>query len=177
MKRFNMVRFTTQGKRVRFEHLKRELTRCKEEQQLHKKDLQTASIAQKVRDMENRYEKLMLKSSECEFIQQTYEQIYDRLNGEGVNGINVLNEFEVDIRRCRAENKELVAIHREATSGKEQTLVEFRRLEEFIYADRKRKEIELMRIRKVFEETDERVEKKPLVSFFVFKLVMSDSLF
>lgn len=168
MKRFNMVRFTTQRKRKRFEHLTRELTRYKEEQQMPK-DLNTASIAQKVRDMENRYEKLMLKSSECEFIQQTYQQIYDRLNEEGLRAISVLDEFEVDIRRCRAEKKELITIHREATSGKEQTLVELQRIEEFIYADQKRRDIELMRIRKIFEETIERVDRKPLVSSFCFQ--------
>lgn len=47
--------------------------------------------------------------------------------------------------------------------GKELTLVELRRLEEYVYADRKRRELEVARMRRVAEEhklQNERVEKR-----------------
>lgn len=109
MKRFNLTKYVTLMKRQKFEELKAQLINIAQEQEeLNALLDQETPESQRIRDTENRMDKLQLKGQEAEFIRQTYAQIYDRLYSEHVTANHVLDEMETDIRRCKAEKNDLV---------------------------------------------------------------------
>lgn len=150
MKRYNYSKFLTRMKEKKLKQLKIEyddiLTECSE------KLRPNPAQSQKIRDLENRVDKLELKGNECEFIQKTYDAIFKRLYDEHVRSNQTLDEMETDIIRCRSENASFKETHKLAIDLRDEVENEFNQLEKFELADRKRRDIEATRMRRVMNE-------------------------
>lgn len=82
---------------------------------------------------------------------------------EAQNYPTKLDAIETEIRRTRAELKELKAMQNDAELSKEASVNELKRHEETVYAERKKREIELQKMKKEAEEKKmqhERIEKR-----------------
>ena len=82
---------------------------------------------------------------------------------EAQNYPTKLDAIEAEIRRTRAELKELKAMMNDAELSKEAAVSELHRHEETVYAERKKREVELQKMKKEAEEKKmqhERIEKR-----------------
>eukprot|EP00745_Piridium_sociabile_P021402 TRINITY_DN32914_c0_g1_i4.p1 TRINITY_DN32914_c0_g1~~TRINITY_DN32914_c0_g1_i4.p1 ORF type:complete len:437 (+),score=186.58 TRINITY_DN32914_c0_g1_i4:272-1582(+) len=119
--------------------------------------------AQQMRYLENSYDKVSMKTEEAKQVQRVYLDIKARFEQEAQNYPTKLDAIESEIRRTRAELKELKAMHNDAELSKEASVSELQRLEETVYAERKKREVELQKMKKEADEKKmqhERIEKR-----------------
>lgn len=119
--------------------------------------------AQKLRNLENQLDKASLKCKEAEHIRKTYEQIKAKLEQEHANFETILNEMETEIKTRKAEKKELEAMRTDALISRDAAKDELEKQEKQVYAERRKREIELTEVRKEAEEKkiqQERIERR-----------------
>lgn len=153
MMRYNYSKFLTCMKENKLRQLEIEYDDVLIERSQNEAELRTNSAQnQKIRDLENRVHKLDLKGNECEFIQKSYDAIFRRLYDEHVRSNQTLDEMEADIIRCRVENAKLKETHKMAMNLRDEVVNDLNQLEKFELADRKRRDIEATRMRRVLNE-------------------------
>ncbi|KAH9507494.1 hypothetical protein Btru_051293 [Bulinus truncatus] len=119
--------------------------------------------AQKMRSLENSYDKVVLKTEEARQVQRVYQDIKLKFEMEAQQYPTKLDALEVEIRDTKAQLKELKAMHNDAQLSKETAVNDLKKHEESVYADRKKREIELQKMKKEAEEKKmqhERIEKR-----------------
>merc|ERR1711879_394554 len=104
-----------------------------------------------MRYLENSYDKVTMKTEEAKQVQRVYLDIKNRFEVEAQQYPCRLDAMEQDIRSTRAQLKELKAMHNDAQLSKEAAVNELRRHEETVYAERKKREVDLQKMKKEAE--------------------------
>ncbi len=122
------------------------------------------SVIQGIRNLENKLEKAAMKSAETTHIGRTYEAIREKLLEEQCTYANTVEAMEHEIRQSSAKLTELKAVSEDAVALRDQTKEELKRHEEVMYAHRKRRELELVNMRRTLDVCHEQaVPTKSLV--------------
>ncbi|VEL11206.1 unnamed protein product [Protopolystoma xenopodis] len=79
---------------------------------------------------------------------------------------HTLEALEIEIKRTKLKLEELISVYKDALMIQEETNSELQRHEELVYAHRKRRELEITNLRRLFESKRNRVsaQKALLVS-------------
>ncbi|XP_076455139.1 outer dynein arm-docking complex subunit 3-like [Babylonia areolata] len=164
VKRSNVMNHRTVQKQKRLEELQTQYNQMvKDSSDAVSTDKGDSADAQQMRYLENSYDKVSMKTEEAKQVQRVYLDIKARFEQEAQNYPTKLDAIEAEIRRTRAELKELKAMHNDAELSKEASVSELQRLEETVYAERKKREVELQKMKKEAEEKKmqhERIEKR-----------------
>ncbi|KAL7062003.1 hypothetical protein AAHC03_01114 [Spirometra sp. Aus1] len=108
-------------------------------------------LIQNIRNLENKLEKAAMKSSETVHIGRTYEAIRHKLIEEKSTYATTVETLETEIRRCSAKLVEVKLVSEDAVMLKEQAKAELKRHEEIIYSQKKRRELEVVNLRRTLE--------------------------
>eukprot|EP01137_Pigoraptor_chileana_P004488 Opistho-2@46201 len=134
----------------------------KEEQSLKRSEEESPHMT-RIRSLENRLEKALIKYNEAQSIRKTYESIQQRLQEERLTYDNQLAMLEAAIRAKAKELEALQVVSRDAQHAKEVTRFELHNFEAFLSEERKARERELKErkemVRSVLEST-EKMEKR-----------------
>ncbi|XP_025111800.1 coiled-coil domain-containing protein 151-like [Pomacea canaliculata] len=164
MKRSNAMNHTTVRKQKHLEALQTKYDQMvKDASDAMETDKGESEDAQQMRSLENSYDKVIMKNEEAKQVQRIYLDIKARFEAEAQNYPQKLDILEAEIRRTRAELKELKAMQNDAEISKEASVAELRRHEETVYSERKKREVELQKMKKEAEEKKmqhERIEKR-----------------
>lgn len=117
--------------------------------------------AQRLRNLENRLDKANLKCKEAEHIRKTYVQIKAKLEEEHKTFETKLDEMEQEIKRLRVELKDLKSMKNDAMIARDAAKTELQKQEQEVYSERKRRELELNKVKK---EADEKQSQQELYS-------------
>ncbi|XP_064616243.1 outer dynein arm-docking complex subunit 3-like [Liolophura sinensis] len=164
LKHLNALKHQTATKQKKLEQLQTQYNQMvKDASEAVATDNGESEDAQKMRYLENNYDKARLKNHEAKHLNRIYLQIKAKLQGEAMTFNNTLNTMEAEIGRCQQELKDLKAMNNDAQISKESAQVELRKHEELVYSERKKREIELQKMKKEAEEKKmqhERIEKR-----------------
>ncbi|XP_067940120.1 outer dynein arm-docking complex subunit 3-like [Watersipora subatra] len=164
IKRLNQLKHATAAKQKKVEGLQTMYnSMVKDASEAVATDAGESEDAKKLRNLENRLDKAELKCNEAEQIKKTYLQIKSKLEEEALGFPNQLNTMEAEIKRLRLELKDLKNMHNDAQISKEAAQSELRKHEEAVYADRKKREIELQEMKKEAEDrklAHEKIERR-----------------
>ncbi|KAK7094450.1 outer dynein arm-docking complex subunit 3-like [Littorina saxatilis] len=164
VKRSNAMNHVTVAKQKRLEELQTTYNQMvQDSSDAVSTDKGDSVDAQQMRYLENSYDKVSMKTEEAKQVQRVYLDIKARFEQEAQNYPAKLDAVETEIRRTRAELKELKAMQNDAELSKEAAVNELRRHEETVYAERKKREVELQKMKKEAEEKKmqhERIEKR-----------------
>lgn len=118
----------------------------------HMKDLELDSkrphmedneYTRRIRSLENKLDKAMIKFNEAQSIRKTYEQIVRRLNEERVGFDNQLAAIERTLAAKQRDYEELLLLAGDSTHARESALGELERVRTGYEEERKRREKEL----------------------------------
>lgn len=164
VKRSNQMNHTTVAKQKRLEDLQTKYNQMvKDASDAVATDKGDSVDSQQMRYLENSYDKVSMKTEEAKQVQRVYLDIKSRFEQEAQNYPARLDDIESEIRRTRAELKELKAMQNDAELSKESSVSELRHHEETVYSERKKREVELQKMKKEAEEKKmqhERIEKR-----------------
>lgn len=164
VKRSNAMNHKTVQKQKKLEELQTQYNQMvKDASDAVSTDKGDSADAQQMRYLENSYDKVSMKTEEAKQVQRVYLDIKARFEQEAQNYPTKLDAIEYEIRRTRAELKELKAMHNDAELSKDASVSELQRLEETVYAERKKREVELQKMKKEADEKKmqhERIEKR-----------------
>lgn len=164
VKRSNHENHKTVRKQKRLEELQTQYNQMnKDASDAAATDKGESEDAQQMRYLENSNDKVNMKMEEAKQVQRVYLDIKSRFEQEAQNYPTKLDAIEVEIRRTRAELKELKAMQNDAELSKEASGEDLRRHEDTVYADRKKREVELQKMKKEAEDKKmqhERIEKR-----------------
>ncbi|CAH8453814.1 unnamed protein product [Schistosoma turkestanicum] len=104
-----------------------------------------------LRTLENRLDKAQLKYHEAEHIRKTYEQIKEKLEHEHLTYEHNLDSLEKQIKATQDEILELQQMYNDATLARDAAQQELKFQEEHIARERRRREIELAKMRRTAE--------------------------
>eukprot|EP00753_Platysulcus_tardus_P022208 PLAT9424.4.p1 GENE.PLAT9424.4~~PLAT9424.4.p1 ORF type:complete len:600 (+),score=347.42 PLAT9424.4:48-1847(+) len=100
-------------------------------------------LTRKIRMLENRLDKAMIKFNEAQSIRKTYEQIVKRLQEERVGFDNQLGAIERTLAAKKHDAEELKLLAQDATHARESALVELERVKDGYEKSRKERELQL----------------------------------
>lgn len=164
VKRSNQLNHVTVAKQKKLEDLQTKYNQMvKDAEDAVATDKGDSADAQQMRYLENSYDKVSMKTEEAKQVQRVYLDIKGRFEQEAQGYPTKLDAIEAEIRRTRAELKELKAMQNDAELSKEASVSELRRHEETVYSERKQREVELQKMKKEAEEKKmqhERIEKR-----------------
>ncbi|KAL8618412.1 hypothetical protein ACOMHN_050180 [Nucella lapillus] len=164
VKRSNYMNHKTVQKQKKLEELQTQYNQMvKDASNAVSTDKGDSVDAQQMRYLENSYDKVSMKTEEAKQVQRVYLDIKARFEEEAQNYPSKLDAIESEIRRTRAELKELKAMLNDAELSKDASVSELQRLEETVYSERKKREVELQKMKKEADEKKmqhERIEKR-----------------
>lgn len=102
-----------------------------------------SSLAQRIRTLENRLDKALIKHNEAVSIRRTYEQILARLEEERVGYDNQLAAIEKTLRAKEHDNQQLEGMAHDARYAKEAALMQVQRFKEAYAQERQAREREM----------------------------------
>mmetsp|Transcript_65171 Transcript_65171/g.157755 ORF Transcript_65171/g.157755 Transcript_65171/m.157755 type:complete len:597 (+) Transcript_65171:202-1992(+) len=108
-----------------------------------KPNTEDSPLTRKIRLLENRLDKAMIKYNEAQSIRKTYEQIVKRLEEERVGFDNQLAAIERTLKAKQHDYEELLLLSGDANHAKEMAIVELERVKAFAKADHERRQREL----------------------------------
>jgi DNA repair exonuclease SbcCD ATPase subunit len=97
----------------------------------------------RIRALENKLDKAMIKYNEAQSIRKTYEQIVRRLNEERVGFDNQLSAIERTVAAKKRDHAELLLLAGDANYARETALTELERVRAMYEEQRKKREKEL----------------------------------
>lgn len=100
-------------------------------------------LTRKIRVLENRLDKAMIKYNEAQSIRKTYDQIVKRLKEERVGFDNQLSAIERTLQAKNHDHDELLMLSGDATHAKEAALHELEKVKERLVESRKQRGREL----------------------------------
>lgn len=160
----NNLRYQTVKRAKRLEELQTQYDQMvKDASNAVATDAGESKEAQKLRDLENRLDKAVLKCKEAEHIRKTYEQIKAKLEEEHSTFETTLNDVETEIKMRKAEKKELQQMCNDSFIARDAAKKELEDQEKTVYDKRKKRELELNEVRKEAEEKKmqhERTERR-----------------
>lgn len=106
-------------------------------------NLEDSPQTRKIRTLENRLDKAMIKYNEAESIKKTYEQIAKRLREERVGFDNQLAAIERTLAAKNHDCEELMLLAGDATHAKELTFKDLDRMRSLYDEDRRKRQKEL----------------------------------
>ncbi|CAM9158881.1 unnamed protein product, partial [Discosporangium mesarthrocarpum] len=160
-----------------YNDLKSKSTKCRKDLQQLKdevKDLELEArqpnredspLTRKIRMLENRLDKAMIKYNEAQSIRKTYEQIVKRLKEERVSFDNQLGALERSLQTKSKDHDELLLLSGDANHAREVAQQELDRVRSGYEEERRRRETELrerhqvLQMRKQMKERTERRAK------------------
>eukprot|EP00607_Mallomonas_marina_P001424 CAMPEP_0182423086 /NCGR_PEP_ID=MMETSP1167-20130531/9001_1 /TAXON_ID=2988 /ORGANISM="Mallomonas Sp, Strain CCMP3275" /LENGTH=555 /DNA_ID=CAMNT_0024601747 /DNA_START=73 /DNA_END=1740 /DNA_ORIENTATION=- len=148
LKEVEKLRKTNDDLRLRVQRQHKELDRLKdsandlelESQRPHMEDNQ---FTRRIRTLENKLDKAMIKYNEAQSIRKTYEQIVRRLKEERVGFDNQLSAVERTLNAKQRDYEELVLLSGDANHAKELAQTELDRVSAGFEEERKKREREL----------------------------------
>lgn len=143
------------SKRTQFDQLKHKVKKLTEDldlkrDQFKELELEAAKVndedsplTRKIRLLENRLDKAMIKYNEAQSIRKTYEQIVKRLKEERVGFDNQLAALERTLNAKKHDYEELLLLSGDANHAKEMAIVELERVKQLAKMDHERRVKEL----------------------------------
>lgn len=119
-----------------------------------------SSVAQKIRTLENRLDKCLMKHNEVEAIRKTYEVLLERLQLEQAGFDLQLNALEKTLASDDKELSELAAVGMEAATGRDNAKAELAKLKQRLVEERRQQRKDLEQRRSFVQEKREYLEKK-----------------
>ncbi|CAL8079151.1 unnamed protein product [Calicophoron daubneyi] len=152
MKKYNALRHMTVQKEKKIEALKKAYTEiCQAIEDGTATTTGTNKEGKRLRELENRLDKALLKCQEADHIKRTYEQIKDKLQDEQLTYGHSLDALERQIRVAQDELSELQVMYNDAVLSRDAAQRELKYQEEVITNDRRRREAELTSMKRVAE--------------------------
>lgn len=132
---------TNEEKRVEL----KQLLEKKEDLMIDSQPLLTegSGLAQKIRTLENRLDKALIKHNEAVAIRRTYDDILQRLEAERVGYDNQLAAIEKTLRAKEHDNKQLEQMAQDARYARDAALLQVQRFKEAYAAERQQREKEM----------------------------------
>ncbi|KAI0217961.1 Coiled-coil domain-containing protein 151 [Lamellibrachia satsuma] len=115
-------------------------------------DAGESAAAQRLRNLENQLDKANLKSKEAEHIGKTYLEIKMRLEEEHQTFETTLDDMEVEIKKLKSELQELQTMKNDAIIARDIAKSQLEDQEKEVYAERRKRELELHKVRKEADE-------------------------
>ncbi|TGZ73097.1 hypothetical protein CRM22_001705 [Opisthorchis felineus] len=173
MNELNMLRYKTRLRQEKLNHLDTQAKLLEVEwEQVKDSRVGDEVTNQAIRVLENKIDKTKLKQSEVIHIGRTYAAIKDKMQEETFTYANTADAIQYEIERCARKLQELRPVFESAISVREKTKNELRRHEELLLAHRKRREMELISMRRVAESKKDKPipHKNPLLEQELRKL-------
>ena len=134
-KNYDTVRSQIEGKRSALRELRDKALELELESQ--RPNEEDSPLTRKIRILENRLDKAMIKYNEAQSIRKTYEQIVKRLKEERVGFDNQLSAIERTLQAKNHDYDELLMLSGDANHAKEVALHELERVKEKLVDARK----------------------------------------
>jgi coiled-coil domain-containing protein 151 len=109
----------------------------------HRPHMEDNEYTRRIRALENKLDKAMIKYNEAQSIKKTYEQIVKRLQEERIGYDNQLSIMERTLNAKKRDHEELVVLSGDSLHAKEMALNELERVRSGYEEERKRREKEL----------------------------------
>lgn len=167
MKKYNALLHKTQQKEAKIESLKKEYHEiCKAIEENSETESGTNKEGRRLRNLENQLDKVQLKIQEAENIGRTYQQIKDKLKDvffiiycivihvnsqEQITYSRCLDAMEKQIHASQDELTDLNGMYTDALAARDNALRELKEHEEITAAERRRRDAELISMRRVAE--------------------------
>lgn len=119
-----------------------------------------SAVAQKIRTLENRLDKCLIKHNEVDAIRKTYEVILERLQLEQGGFDLQLNALEKTIASDDKELQDLSSVGAEAAKSRDEAKAELARLKQRLVDERRQQRKDLDQRRSFVQEKREYLEKK-----------------
>jgi chromosome segregation ATPase len=116
----------------------------------------------KLRVVENRIDKAMIKLNEAQSIKKTYEGILERLREERVGFDKQLRELEAQLESKKKDMQELIMLSHDAQHAKEMAQAELHKFEQAVLEERDQRDREVMEKKILVQqrlEMNQRMEK------------------
>ena len=116
----------------------------------------------KLRVVENRIDKAMIKLNEAQSIKKTYEGILSRLRDERVGFDQQLRDLENQLESKKKDLEELILLSHDATHAKEMAQAELHKFEQAVLEERNQRDREVMEKKMLVQqrlEMNQRMEK------------------
>ena len=159
--RYNMLRSENARKQDLVEKLRRQVALVGP---VTSTDSQDDLCARRIRVIENRIDKAMIKYNEAQSIKKTYENILKKLNEERIGFDHQLADLEKQLQGKRKEYDELVLLSHDAQHAKEMAQAELHRFEQAVLEERNQRDREVMEKKLLVQqrvEMNNRLEKAP----------------
>ena len=137
---YNKLRDANTRKSMLVEQLKGQLTVMS----THKSATFDDPNARRVRVLENRIDKAMIKFNEAQSIKKTYEGILKRLKDERIGFDHELADLEKQLQNKRKDYDELLLLSHDAQHAKEMAQAELHRFEQAVMEERNQRDREVM---------------------------------
>ena len=121
-----------------------------------------SSNERKMRVVENRIDKAMIKLNEAQSIKKTYEGILRRLKDERISFDKELRELEAQLETKKKESEELLLLSHDAAHAKELAQAELHKFEQAVLEERNQRDREVMEKKQLVQqriEMNQRMEK------------------
>ncbi|GAA53617.1 SMAD mothers against DPP 4 [Clonorchis sinensis] len=173
MNQLNMLRYKTRLRQEKLSHLDTQAKLLEVEwEQVKDSRIGDEVTNQAIRVLENKIDKTKIKQSEVIHIGRTYAAIKDKMQEETFTYASTADAIQYEIERCARKLQELRPVFESAISVREKTKTELQRHEELMFAQRKRREMELVSMRRIAESKKDRpiTHKNPLLEQELRKL-------
>ncbi|KER22675.1 hypothetical protein T265_09298 [Opisthorchis viverrini] len=173
MNQLNMLRYKTRLRQEKLSHLDTQAKLLELEwEQMKDYRVGDEVTNQAIRVLENKIDKTKIKQSEVIHIGRTYAAIKDKMQEETLTYASTADAIQYEIERCARKLQELRPIFESAISVREKTKTELQRHEELTFAQRKRREMELISMRRIVESKKDKpiTHKNPLLEQELRKL-------
>merc|ERR1719238_1149164 len=120
-------------------------------------------LTRKIRMLENRLDKAMIKYNEAQSIRKTYEQIVKRLKEERVGFDNQLAAIERTLKAKEHDYEELLLLSHDAYHAKEMAQAELHRFEQGVMEERNQRDKEVQEKKALVQqrvEMNQRLEQR-----------------
>lgn len=150
--------------KLRSGRLKKELDSLKDsvkdlELESQKPHMEDNEFTRRIRALENKLDKAMIKYNEAQSIRKTYEQIVKRLREERVGFDNQLQAIERTLSSKERDHEELLLLSGDATHAREVAQGELERVKDGYEEERKRRELELRERHQVVQLRRQMIER------------------
>merc|ERR1719409_2486787 len=128
-----------------------------------KPNLEENPLTRKIRMLENRLDKAMIKYNEAQSIRKTYEQIVRRLKEERVGFDNQLHAIERTLKAKEHDYEELLLLSHDAYHAKEMAQAELHRFEQGVMDERNQRDKEVQEKKALVQqrvEMNQRLEQR-----------------
>ncbi|KAL6455783.1 hypothetical protein MHYP_G00356340 [Metynnis hypsauchen] len=167
VKKLNAMKHTTQMKWRQLEELQAQYDSLRAERRSPQAKETTTTEGDKaevhphknLRMLENRLEKVQLKSQAAEHIMRSYLKMKEQLQEESLTFQPQLDQMEAEILRKKQELREMQAMNNDAHLSKETAKAELQCQEEQVYRERRDRELILNQYKKQMEERRAQAER------------------